>query len=226
LSKTGASVTFAATGAPPAGRLAAPEIPGENPEISEVPDIGSRRKTDMRKIVALVLSVAVSASCAKTSKPDEFRSDRGYEIFFEESYYVTLDVAFEDVWSAVRMSLADLDWNVADEVESSGMIATDEQTIGTNRDPYACRQWPGSQTRIDELKCRLTVQIGTEDDLTRIRASTRIEGRYVYLSSTGEEKIGGWWECTSTGEIEGELFDAVLSRLEPLRYDPPVYRRR
>lgn len=179
----------------------------------------------MWKNAVLVLGIILSASCAKTSKPEEFRSDRGYKIFFDQSYYIALEVPFEDAWSAVRMSLADLDWNVETEIETSGMIATEEQTIGTNRDPYACRQWPGSQTRIDEMKCRLSVQVGSDEGVTRIRASTHIEGRYVYISSTGEEKIGGWWECTSTGEIEGELFDAVLSRLEPLKYESSVYRR-
>jgi hypothetical protein len=179
----------------------------------------------MWKNAVLVLVIIVSASCTKTSKPEEFRSDRGYRIFFDRSFYVTLEVPFEDAWSAVRWSLGDLDWVVETEIESSGMIATAEQTIGTNRDPYACRQWPGSQTRVDEMKCRLSVRVGTENNLTLVRASTHIEGRYVYLSSTGEEKIGGWWECTSTGEIEGELIDAVLSRLEPLRYESSVYRR-
>ena len=179
----------------------------------------------MSRITAVILSIVFFSSCAKTSKPDEFRSDRGYKILVDESYYVALEVPFEDAWAAVRMSLEELGWTVATEIETSGMIATEETTIGTNRDPYACRQWPGSRTRVDEMKCRLSVQVGSDDAVTRIRASTHIEGRYVYLSSSGEEKIGGWWECTSTGEIEGELFDAVLSRLEPLKYEPPVYRR-
>ncbi|MBP2680597.1 MAG: hypothetical protein H6Q78_460 [Candidatus Krumholzibacteriota bacterium] len=179
----------------------------------------------MCRIAVLVLAIIVSASCSKTSKPDEFRSDRGYRILFDESYYVTLDVPFEDAWSAVRMSLEDLGWSVENEVETSGIIETEETTIGTNRDPYACRQWPGSRTRVDEMTCRLSVQVSEESGAARIRASTHIAGRYVYLSSTGEEKIGGWWECTSTGEIEGELFDAVLSRLEPLRYESSLYRR-
>ena len=179
----------------------------------------------MSRIAALVLSLVLLSSCTKTSKPEEFRSDKGYKIFFDRSYYITLDVPYEDAWSTVRMSLGDLDWVVESEDETSGTIETEDQTVGTNRDPYACRRWPGSLTRIDEMQCRLRVQVSSENGLTLIRAATRIQGRYVYLSSTGEERIGGWWECTSTGEIEGELFDAVLSRLEPLKYESPVYRR-
>lgn len=180
----------------------------------------------MWRIPAVVLSIFLVVSCTKTSKPEEFRSDRGYKIMFEESYYVVVDVPFEDAWMAVLLSLEDLDWTVGTQIETSGMIATEEQTIGTNRDRYACRQWPGSRTRVDEMKCKLAVHVGSADGgATRIRASTSIEGRYVYLSSNGEEKIGGWWQCTSTGAIEGELFDAVLSRLEPLQYDQGVYRR-
>jgi hypothetical protein len=179
----------------------------------------------MPKIAAIVLSLLAVVSCTKTSKPEEFRSDRGYRIMFDEAYYVTVDTPFEDAWSAVRKALEDLGWPIASEDEPSGMIATDEIEIGTNRDPYACRQWPGSLTRVDEMKCRLTVHVGAEDgQLMRIRAATHIEGRYVYLSSNGEEKVGGWWECTSTGEIESEFFDAVLSHLEPLKYNNQIYR--
>jgi len=180
----------------------------------------------MSRISAIVLSLLVVVSCAKSSKPEEFRSDGGYKILFDESYYVAVGVPFEDAWMAVLLSLADLDWPVRTQIETSGMIATEEITIGTNRDPYACRQWPGSQTRVDEMKCKLVALVGSEDGVvTRIRVSTSIEGRYVYVSSEGDEKIGGWWRCTSTGEIEGELLDAILSRLEPLQYQQGLYRR-
>jgi hypothetical protein len=76
------------------------------------------------------------------------------------------------------------------------------------------------------MTARLAVHVGSDDgDVTRVRALADIQGRYVYVTSRGEERVGGWWPCTSTGEMESELFDAVLLRLEPLKYVPPVYRK-
>ncbi|UCH83988.1 MAG: hypothetical protein JSW50_16390, partial [Candidatus Latescibacterota bacterium] len=52
-----------------------------------------------------------------------------------------------------------------------------------------------------------------------------IEGRYVTSGSGSVERVAGWFRCVSTGQMEGEVFDAVLGRLEPLWYDNIIYRR-
>jgi hypothetical protein len=180
----------------------------------------------MRTFGAALVAFLLLISCTKSSKPEKFLSDRGYQVFFDQSYYVELEMPFADVWATVLVALQDLDWNVDTQTETAGMIMTGTATIGTNRDRYACPEWPGSATRVDEMRCKLAVHVAHENEtVTRVRASTDIHGRYVYLTSRGDEKVGGWWPCTSTGKIESELFDALLSRFEPLKYDPPVYRR-
>ncbi len=180
----------------------------------------------MARSTAILLALSLLSSCTKSSKLEELRSDRGYVVTFAESYYVDVEVPFDDTWATVLAALSDVGWTVETEVETSGLITTEETPIGTNRDRYACRQWPGSRTRVDEMTSKLAIHLGSDDGtVTRIRALADIKGRYTYLTSRGDEKVGGWWQCTSTGEIESELFDAVLLRLEPLKYDPPVYRK-
>ena len=182
--------------------------------------------TVMGRLTTIILALSLLSSCTKSTKPAVLRSDHGYAVSFSESYYVDVEAPFEDAWATVVASLEDLEWTVATAVETSGLIATEETTIGTNRDRYACRQWPGSNTRVDEMTCKLTVHVGSDDgEVTRIRALADIKGRYTYISSSGEEKVGGWLPCTSTGEIETELLDTVLMRLEPLKYESPVYRK-
>jgi len=174
----------------------------------------------------VVLLSFASYSCTRSTKSEEIVSHHGYTFFFEREYYVDVEASFDDVWATVLSSLGDLEWTVDSQVETAGMITTKEATIGTNRDRYACRSWPGSATRVDEMRCTLAVHLGTtEGTVTRVRAFANLEGRYLYVSSVGEEKVGGWWPCTSTGEIEGEFFDALLSRLEPLKFESPVYRK-
>ena len=180
----------------------------------------------MRKLGAPLVALLLLISCTKSSKPEKFLSDRGYQVFFDQSYYVELEMPFDDVWATVVVALQDIGWNVDAQTEISGMMTTGMATIGTNRDRYACREWPGSRTRVDEMRCKLAVHVAAENEtVTRVRASADIEGRYVYFTTRGDEKVGGWWPCSSTGKIESELFDALLSRFEPLKYDPPVYRR-
>jgi hypothetical protein len=180
----------------------------------------------MVRAFVLFVMLPLLACCTKSSKPEEFRSDRGHVVFFAESYYIDVELSFEDVWPTVLAALDDLDWVVDGQSEPSGEITTKEMTIGTNRDRYACRQWPGSRTRVDEMTSKLSLHVASDDGVvTRIRVLADINGRYIYIGSSGEEKVGGWWPCTSTGEMESEFFDALLVRLEPLKYDPPVYRK-
>ena len=106
------------------------------------------------------------------------------------------------------------------------MIRTELLTMGTNRDRYACREWPGSTARVDQLRARLQIRIaGLSDGTTSLSVNAEVEGRYVTAGSGTIERIAGWFQCVSTGEIEGEIFDGVLGRLEPLWYDDPVFRR-
>ncbi len=180
----------------------------------------------MRRIAVALVAVVALSSCTKLLKSNEFVSDRGYKIAFDKSYYVEVELPFDDVWATLHVVLPELGWTVATDIETSGTIATEEATIGTNRDRYACREWPGSATRVDEMRCKIAIHVRRESDtVTRVEALADISGRYVYLSSTGEEKVGGWWQCNSTGAIESELFDAFLTRFEPLKYEAPVYHR-
>jgi hypothetical protein len=180
----------------------------------------------MIRVTAMLMALSLICSCTKTVTPEELRTQRGYTYFFTESYYIDVGVPFDDAWAATLAALQDLGWTVDMEVETSGLITTKETTIGTNRDRYACRQWPGSATRVDEMEAKLVIHAGSEDGtIIRITALADINGRYTYINSRGEEKVGGWLPCTSTGEMESELFDAVLLRLEPLKYVAPVYRK-
>jgi hypothetical protein len=180
----------------------------------------------MVRTLTLITVVSLLVSCTKSSTPDEFRSDRGYVVSFAESYYIDVQVPFDEVWAVALAALGDLGWVVDTQIETSGVITTTEMTVGTNRDRYACRQWPGSATRVDEMTAKLALHVGSEDGaVTRVRALADIQGRYTYIASRGQEKIGGWWPCTSTGEMESEFFDALLLRLEPLKYEAPVYRK-
>lgn len=181
----------------------------------------------MQRTLVMLAAILFLGSCGGSSNPDRFRSDQGYEVYYNDLYYVNVEVPFEDAWAAVRIALRELEWEIESEDVVSGTVITREQTIGTNRDRYACRQWPGSTTRVDEMGAKLSIHVGQDDSMiTHIRAMADIQGRYTYISSTGEERIAGWWSCVSTGELESELFDAALVKLEPLRFVAPVYKRR
>ncbi len=174
--------------------------------------------------MALVCLLLVS-SCTKSSKRDEVVSDRGYAILADDAFYVIVEVPYEDAWVNALLALEDLDWPIDTETDASGFTTTEVVEMGTNRDRYACRVWPGSRTRVDALRSKLVVHIeSVSATVTKVRALANIEGRYVYWNSRGEEKVGGWWQCTSMGEIESELFDAFLTRFEPIWYDQPVFR--
>ena len=183
-----------------------------------------RNSHTTRLAVALVCLLLVS-SCTRSSKRDEVVSDRGYAISADDAFYVIVEAPHEDAWMNVLLALEDLGWPIDTETDASGFITTEVVEMGTNRDRYACREWPGSRTRVDLLRSKLVVHIeSVSDTVTRVRAFTNIEGRYVYWNSLGEERVGGWWQCTSTGEIESELFDAFLTRFEPIWYDRSVFR--
>jgi hypothetical protein len=176
--------------------------------------------------MAALLCLLLVSACTKSSKPDEIVTNRGYAVLADDAFYVTVEAPYEDARATALLALEDLDWTIDTEADASGFITTGVLEMGTNRDRHACRGWPGSRTRVDLLRSKLVVHIEpVSDTVTKVRALANIEGRYVYWSSTGEEKIGGWWQCTSTGEIESELFDALLTRFEPIWYDPPVFRR-
>jgi hypothetical protein len=118
------------------------------------------------------------------------------------------------------------DWPVETALEDGGTIRTERLTMGTNRDRYACREWIGSTARVDQLRAQLQIRIaGLPDGTSSLGVNAEVEGRYVTSGYGTEERIAGWFRCVSTGEIEGEVFDAVLGRLEPIWYDAPVYRR-
>lgn len=177
------------------------------------------------RFIITFVCVLIASSCAKSSKPDDVVSDRGYPISFDETFYVVVETSFDDAWARARAALEDLGWPIDTESETSGMVTTDVVEMGTNRDRYACRQWTGSRTRLDVLRCKLIVQVTPSDETAiRVRARADIEGRYVYWTSRGDERVGGWWQCTSTGEIESEFFDAFLARFEPLQYEEPLFR--
>jgi hypothetical protein len=131
------------------------------------------------------------------------------------------------VWWTVVEVLEAYDWPIESAVEDAGIIRTEVLTMGTNRDRYACREWPGATARVDQLRARLQIRVAASSDGTcSLRVDATIEGRYVTSGSGTIERVAGWFDCVSTGEIEGEVFDAVLGRLEPLWYDDPVFRRR
>lgn len=179
----------------------------------------------MNRIACILVILVVASSCSKTATPDNVVTDHGYTFLFDETYYVDVEIPYKDAWFNILYALEDYEWPIEYDSELSGTITTEQTDIGTNRDRYACRQYMDSRTRVDAMTCRLRVQVSPVDEIvTRIRIQAEIQGRYVYVTSRGDEKVGGWWKCTSTGEIEGEIFDSFLSRVEPIKYVAPVYR--
>ncbi|MEJ2721220.1 MAG: hypothetical protein P8181_08765 [bacterium] len=180
----------------------------------------------MRKVLPLLILTVLLVSCSKTKKPDIVLSDAGYPISYENGFYVTLDVPVEDIWWTLLEVLERYGWPIESAVEDTGTIRTELVTMGTNRDKYACRQWPGSTARVDQLRARLYIRVAAHPNGTStLEINAGIEGRYVTAGAGTVERVAGWFPCTSTGEIEGEVFDAVLGRLEPIWYDNSVYRR-
>ena len=180
----------------------------------------------MSRIARILVNLVLASSCSKSANPDKIVSDHGYPFLFDETYYVDVEIPYEDAWVNIFFALEDFEWPIEYESKTTGTITTETVDIGTNRDRYACRQYLDSRTRVDAMTCQLRVQVSRVDEVvTRVRILADIRGRYVYLTSRGDEKVGGWWQCSSTGEIEGEIFDSFLSRVEPIKYVAPVYRR-
>ena len=180
----------------------------------------------MIRCAFILVILGLLLSCSNSADPDRIMSDRGNPYLFDETYFIDVEVPYEDAWFNLLYSIEELAWPIEYESKTAGTITTGTLDIGTNRDRYACRQWLDSRTRVDKMTCKLQIQVAPGDNgVTRIRIQAEIRGRYVYVSSRGDERVGGWWLCTSTGEVEGEIFDSFLSRTEPLKYVAPVYRR-
>ncbi len=179
----------------------------------------------MNRIARILLVLIVASSCSKSANPDNVLTDHGYTFLYDEVFYVDIEISYEDAWFNILYALEDYEWPIEYDSQTSGTITTELTDIGTNRDRYACRNYLDSRTRVDAMACKLRVQVSPVNEIvTRIRIQAEIRGRYVYVSSRGDERVGGWWECTSTGEIEGEIFDSFLSRVEPIKYVAPIYR--
>jgi hypothetical protein len=122
--------------------------------------------------------------------------------------------------------------------EASLAVTTAYVAIGTNDDAGACYlsgagfsqfKRPDTQAVLTEMRCRLIIRLAPSGEATtQVRALAEVQGKFNVrdLRETGREgSITEWLGCESTGEIEREFFDSFLTRLEPTRYDPPVYRR-
>lgn len=180
----------------------------------------------MVRFLSALIILGLLFSCSKNHKPDVVYTDRDYPVLFEEGFFVKLDMPVEDVWWTMIEVLEAYDWPIESAMEDAGMIRTEMMTMGTNRDKYACREWPGSAARVDQLRARLQIRIiGLPDGTSSLGVNAEVEGRYVTGRSGMEERVAGWFQCVSTGEIEGEVYDAVLSLLEPIWYDDPIFRR-
>jgi hypothetical protein len=180
----------------------------------------------MVRLASALIFVVLLVSCSKTQKPDVVLSDRGYPISHDGGFLVKIDIPVEDVWWPLIEILDAYGWQIEFSVEEDGTIQTELLTMGTNRDRYACREWPGSTARVDQLRARLHIRVAAlPDGTSSLEINADIEGRYVTRGSGTVERVAGWFPCASTGEIEGEVFDAVLGRLEPIWYDDPIFRR-
>jgi hypothetical protein len=179
----------------------------------------------MVRLFSALIVLCILFSCSKTHKTEVVYSDRGYPVLYDDGFFVKLDMPIENLWWTMIEVLEAYDWPVESALEIDGSIRTELLVMGTNRDRYACREWIGSSARIDQLRARLEIQLtGLSDGTSSLAVNAEIEGRYVTTSGT-EERIAGWFQCASTGEIEGEIFDAVLGRLEPIWYDDPIFRQ-
>lgn len=175
--------------------------------------------------LAIVILLSL-LSCGKPSGPDTIRTDRGYTIAFEDAWVAIVEAKYADAYWAVGEAVQRLGWTIRLSNEKTGDMVTDDIEIGSNRDPYACDVWFRHEAAVlDEVRCTLEINVvPMSQTLTKITANAKIRGKFI---TTGPGGGGiGWLDCVSTGKIEGEFFDAVLGEFEPLRYDPPVYRRK
>ncbi|UCH82672.1 MAG: hypothetical protein JSW50_09310, partial [Candidatus Latescibacterota bacterium] len=113
----------------------------------------------LKPICTVIVAIGILLSCSKSNKPDVVESDRGYAIYFDEGFFVKLDMPKEDVWWTVLEVLEAYGWPVESALEDAGTIQTETLNVGTNRDQYACREWPGATARVDQLRAALRILV-------------------------------------------------------------------
>jgi len=158
------------------------------------------------KNALMFFSLFVLLSCASTPKPEITTTDRSYPISFDKAWAAVIETLEEEMWEIDSMD------------KKAGSITTKFMTMGVNRDEYACPSTFRRRGWIDELRCKLRVNVEhIADNLTKIRIDGQIQGRKVYMHRSSDdithEHIEGWVDCTSTGKIEREMLDTIHNRL-------------
>jgi len=192
----------------------------------------------MFKIAATLLPLFFFISCTGARKPNV--TDRGYTVSFDENWYVTVEVPFEEAWGTAISALHDQQFSVETQDRTSLTIRTQFSTgrgattgcvpPGTMFSPFKTSQM---QWQITDIRCRLIVRpVPSGETTTKVDVLAKVQAKFALWERTSAQysrqgQSGtDWLDCeSSSGQIEKQFFDAFLTRLEPIRYDPPVYRR-
>jgi len=193
----------------------------------------------MSRIAAAVLVPLLVASCIGARKPDTETTDRGRIVFYDEDWYVIVERPFEEAWGTALAALQDRQWPAGTEDRVALTVTTGYVAIGTNDKAGICSvsqarfsPFQSSETQLTptEMRCRLIVHLSPSDETTtKVDALAEVQVKFAIRDSRDSGREGSateWLNCDSTGEIERKFFDVFLTRLEPIRYDPPVYRPR
>lgn len=197
----------------------------------------------MFRLTAILLTLCLFISCTGARKPGA--SKRGYTVSFDHAWYVIVEIPIEEAWGNALYSLQAQAWPVEVEDRASLTITTKHVTFGPRGDVGSCDvprarfspfQTTGTRLELMEVRCRLNVRLTRlGENETKINTLAEVEKNYAVIEDKHAQDYKqdrdnrgvrtGWQPCESTGEIEMEFFDAFLTRLEPISYDPPVYRR-
>jgi hypothetical protein len=191
----------------------------------------------MFKLAATLLALNFFVSC--TGARDPGATKHGYAVSFDENWYVTIEVPFEEAWEITLSALQDQQFPVEAQDRVSLTITTQYVSIGTNqhvghcpfRTKFSPFSAPGTQSGISEMRCRLVVRpVPLGEITTKVRVLAAVQAKLNIFEKTrdGSHKwrTTDWMDCESVGQIEKQFLDAFLTRLEPINYDPPTYRRR
>lgn len=192
----------------------------------------------MLRIVATLVTLSLFISCTAARKPDTEVTDRGHTVSVEKDWYIVAEVPFDEAWAATISALQAEQWPGETEDRVTLTVTTGYMAIGTNAKAGTCTvsgarfsPFQSSETQLTptEMRCRLVVHMTPSGEAaTKVSALAEVQVKFAIQEARQSGREGSsteWLDCDSTGEIEREFFDGFLSRIEPIRYDPPVYRR-
>ena len=154
----------------------------------------------MRKIMVLILTVFVLAGCAgRVVLPPAPQTKE------------VIESDYDTVWEAVVQLFAETNWSIKTIEKVSGVIRSEQLRIPLN-DP-----------RSENFECQKSGWLATEAYKTvqiTVFIRKKSENRTELMVTTSSQKLdyyghNSWWvECVSLGDIETEVREAIVFRIE------------